>query len=221
MTNSNSQIIFHVSPRSNLGSVGVKKLQKSELAGNIYGLSKESTAVKLDRNGFRKLYQEVGDTGLIYLQVDDQKSKVPVLIDDVQYHPATSEVVHVVFRRVNLQEAITTAVQIELVGESDIPGTNVIQVLNELEVSALPTDLPESIEVDISELREVGDSITIADLKYDKSKVEIVFSGESDESAPVVLLQEQKEETEEEEPTDVAEVEVTEQKSEDNSDSQE
>lgn len=200
--------VFHVGSRSVIGTSAVKKLPKNKVAGNIYGVQKESTPIVVDYKGFTKLYEDEGDTGLVYLEIDENKTHIPALIDDVQAHSVTGNLQHVVFRRVNLKEKLSAAVPIELIGENNIPETNVVQVLNELEVEALPTDFPESFEVDISLLKEVGDSVTIADLKYDKSKVTIEFSGDMDETAPVVLLQEVKEEVEEE-PTEEATGEVT------------
>ena len=197
MTKTSNKTVFHVCIRPNTGTRAIKKLLKTELAGNIYGISEQSTAVTVDKNGLKKLYEAEGDTGLIYLQIDDQKKQVPVLIDEVQLHPVTGEPQHVVFRRVNLKETLTAEVPIELVGEVEAPGLTVVQVRNSLEVRALPTDFPESFEVDISALKEAGDAIIIADLSFDKSEVEIIFTGDMDETAPIVLLQEIVEEEEE------------------------
>jgi hypothetical protein len=84
----------------------------------------------------------------------------------------------------------------------------VLTVVDALEVSALPTDLPDKFEVDISALKDFGDTITIGDLKYDREKVEIQMTGEVNEESPVVLLQEVKEEVEPEEEASVEDVEV-------------
>jgi large subunit ribosomal protein L25 len=216
MNQINKKTVFHVGARLEIGSIAVKTLPKHKVAGNIYGVEKQSTPVVLDRSGFTKLYEAEGDTGLVYLEIDENKTHVPVLIDDVQVDSVTGVLQHVVFRRVNLKEKLSATVPIELIGENTIPETTVVQVLSELDVEALPTDFPDSFEVDISLLKEVGDSITIADLQYDKSKVTIEFSGDTDETAPVVLLQEVKEEVEEEveevaATDEVAPVETTEQ----------
>lgn len=209
MNEKTKKTLFHVRTRPGLGTSAVRKLSKTSVAGNIYGVQKDSTAILMDIKGFLRLHEEEGDTGLIYLEIDENKTQVPVLIDEVQTHPVSGSLQHVVFRRVNLKEKLSASVPIELVGENSVPESNVIQVLNELEVEALPTDFPESFQVDISLLKEIGDSITIADLEYDKSKVTIEFSGDMDETAPVVLLQEVKEEVEEE-PTEEAGEEATE-----------
>lgn len=209
MTKSNQKTIFHVRIRENLGSNAVRKLAANQLAGNIYGVTDKSTPVVVDRNGMKKLYEEEGDTGLIYLEIEGRKQQVPVLIDDVQLHPVSGDIQHVVFRRVNLTEKLEADVPVELVGEVEAPGLTVVQVRNELEVRALPTDFPESFEVDISGLKEAGDAVTIADLDFDKSMIEIIFSGDMDESAPLVLLQEiVEEEPEEPETEEVGEGEV-------------
>jgi hypothetical protein len=74
-----------------------------------------------------------------------------------------------------------------------------VVVKDEIEVEALPADLPEKFEIDVSLLTEVGQMVTYADLKYDRSKVTLVL-GEEGEEEPVVLVQEQREEEPEEEP---------------------
>lgn len=203
MTSKNDKTIFKVSSRSMLGKA-VSRLRSSQLApANIYGLKKPSQPVEVDVVGLTKLYEQEGDTGLIFLQIDNQPDMEPVLIDEVQTHPVSGEVLHVAFRRVNLKKKILAEVPVELVGEADVPGTTVVLVRDSLEVRALPADFPENFEVDVSILDEVGKSISIADLKFDRSKVELVLSGDVDESSPIAILQEVKEEPEEEPEEDV------------------
>lgn len=205
---SNDKIIFHVKTREIEGKKVSQLRNAGSLPGNVYGLSEDSQAVVVDQKIFAKLYAEEGDTGLIYLNIDESKKQIPVLIDEVDYHPVTGALVHAVFRRVNLAEKIEAEVPIELVGENDVPGSMVLTVRDSLEVMALPAEIPEKFTVDISTLKEFGDTITIADLDIDLSKVEVVITGDMDMSDPVVLLQEVKEEVEEE-VAEPEEVEIT------------
>jgi large subunit ribosomal protein L25 len=204
MTRDNQKTLFHVRSRDVKGKKTSQLRKNGLVPANIYGPSGTSQSIEVPTTPFIKLYEKEGDTGLIYLTIDDSKKQVPTLVDEVQYNSVSRQLLHVTFRQVSLTEKIEAEVPIQLVGESKVPGTTVVQTQDSLEVSALPTDLPESFEVDISTLLEVGQSITIADLDYDRSQVEIVFVGDMDETSPVVLLQEVKEEVEEEPETDEA-----------------
>lgn len=195
----NEKTIFHIKNRDVVGKKVSQLRAEGLLPANIYGLGEASQPVMVGIKDFNKLYEEEGDTGLIYLNLEGEKKQIPVLIDEVDYHAVTGEVLHAVFRRVNLSEKITAEVPIELVGENDVPGATVVAVRDMLEVSALPAELPENFEVDIANLKEIGDAIAIKDLMIDKEKVEIVFTGDMDEESPLVILQEVKEEAEPEE----------------------
>lgn len=213
--------IFHVKKRETLGKKVSRLREKSLLPGNVFGLGLDSQPVEVDSYAFQKLYDEEGDTGLIYLNIEGDAKETPVLIDEVSYHSVSGQALHASFRRVNLSEKITADVPLKLVGENNVPGTMVLLVHDTLEVSALPAELPEDFEVNVEELKEVGDFIAIKDLVIDGDKVEIVMSGDMSEDTQLVILQEIKEEVEPEE-TSVDDVEVAgEEKKEDGGDSSE
>jgi large subunit ribosomal protein L25 len=144
------------------------------LPGNVYGKKVKSQSVQVNKKEFETIYNEVGETGLISLKL--KKEELPVLVSNVQKHPITDEFIHVDFRQVDLKTKVTAEVPIEVIGESPAEkqaiGT-VVQYLNEVEVEALPTDLPEKFEVDTSNLAEVDQAIYVKDLKVDVTKIEI------------------------------------------------
>ena len=199
------KIVFSVASREIKGKSVTQLRRQNQLPANVFGLNKESESIQVDRTLFDKLYSEQGDTGLIYLQIGDKKRQTPVLIDEVQTHPVTGKTVHAAFKRVDLTEKVSAEVPVELVGEFDVDDANLLTIISEIEVEALPEDLPDRFEIDISTLTEVGQSVTIADLKYDTEKVTIVLGEDEDPSEmPVVLVQGQQEEVEEEpEPVEV------------------
>ena len=153
----------------------VKKLRREGiLPANLYGKKVKSQALELPTNDFLKIYDQVGETGLVDLKINSQTK--PVLIHNLQVHPVTDEPLHVDFHQVSLKEKTTADVPIEIRG--DAPAVEqkkgiLIQPLDEVEVEALPADLPEKFVVDISKLEEVDQAITVGDLDYDKKKVEI------------------------------------------------
>ncbi|MEK7061355.1 MAG: 50S ribosomal protein L25 [Patescibacteria group bacterium] len=147
----------------------VKLLRKEGvLPANIYGKKIKSESVQVDLKDFLAVYKKVGDTGLLYI------NERPVLVANVQKNPVSDSLLHVDFHQVDLKEKVEAKVSVELVGESPAEkqsiGT-VVQYLNEIEVEALPTDLPDKFEIDISELTEVDQVVHVKDLPYDKSKI--------------------------------------------------
>jgi large subunit ribosomal protein L25 len=153
----------------------VKRLRaEGELPANIYGRKVKSLAVKIPYDKFEKVYKEEGETGLIEINIG--KTKRPVLVHNVQTDPVTDKFIHVDFLQVDLKQKVTADVPVEIVGESPAEKQGlgvVVQQIDEIEVEALPTDLPERFEVDISNLEEVDSAVYVKDLKVDKKKVEI------------------------------------------------
>jgi large subunit ribosomal protein L25 len=153
----------------------VKTLRKEGvLPANIYGKKVKSLAIQVPLNEFEKIYKEAGETGIIELAVDS--SKKPVLINNVQMNPVTDVPIHVDFLQVDLKEKVTAEVPIDFIGESPAEKSGlgtVVQHMNEVEVEALPTNLPEKFEVDLSKLTEVDKTILVKDLDVDTKKVEI------------------------------------------------
>lgn len=145
----------------------VKKLRKQDIfPGNIYGKAIKSLAVQVPYKDFEVVYKETGETGLVDLQVDGEIR--PVLIHNVQKDHITKIPLHTDFYQVNLKEKVKTMVPVETIGEPKAVADKlgiVMQTLNEIEVEALPADLPEKIEVNIEHLANVGDQMAVSDLK--------------------------------------------------------
>jgi large subunit ribosomal protein L25 len=165
----------------------VKRLRlQGLLPGNVYGKGVKSHAVQVDKKDFEKVYGDVGETGLITLQIGSIEH--PVLVSNLQKHPVSDEPIHVDFRQVDLKTKVTANIPVEVFGEAPAEkqgvGT-VVQYINQVEVEALPTDLIEKFEVDTSELAQVDQAIYVKDLKYDKSKLEVV----TDENEIIVKVE--------------------------------
>lgn len=163
-----------VQPRKVLGK-NVKKLRKEGfLPANIYGKDVKSTAVQVAFKDFEKIFKEAGETSLIDVELDGALR--PVLIHNVQHDHLTRLPLHADFYQVNLKEKVKTMVPIVIIGEPKAVADKLgvlMQPLSEIEVEALPADLPENIEAKVEHLAAVGDQVTIADLKA-PSGVEIL-----------------------------------------------
>ncbi len=158
----------------------VKNLRKEGLVpANVYGKKVESVSLQILEKAFKDIYKEVGETGLVTLEVG--KEEKPVLVHSIQVNAKTGDILHVDFLQVDLKVKVTANVPVEVSGEPAAEkqgiGT-VVQYLNEVEVEALPADLIEKFEVDTTELAEVDQAIYVKDLKYDKSKIEVKTDGE-------------------------------------------
>lgn len=145
----------------------VKKLRREGiLPANIYGKDIKSLAVALPQKEFEKVFKEVGETGLVDVAVNGEVK--PALIHNVQVEPLSSRYLHADFYQVNLKEKIKAMVPVVSVGKAkavlDKVGI-ILQPVSEVEVEALPEDLPEKIEVNVEKLATLDEQITASDLK--------------------------------------------------------
>lgn len=174
----------------------VKSLRSAgELPGNVYGKGISSQAVAVEARAFKETLKTAGETGVVYLAIEGEEGPRPVLIHGVQAHPVTSSLTHIDFYQVNLKEKTTANVPVTLTGENNLEKIGeglILQTLSEIEVEALPTDIPHEFEVDVSRLTEVGQTFKVGDLQYDREKVEVKIGPE--ENILVMQTAEMKEE---------------------------
>lgn len=168
--------------RSLLGKK-VKNLRKSgKLPAHVFGKGLDSEVVAVETSDFLKTFHQAGETGLIDLKIGSEKVR-PVLVREVQYDAISGLPIHIDFYQVNLSVKVKVPVPLVLIGEQPesvhLGETIVLQTLNEVSVEALPTDLIEKIEVDISTLKNVDDAITLDQLTYDREKLTIQGEPES------------------------------------------
>ena len=141
------------------------------IPAHVFGKKTETEHVAVLARDFARVYDTAGESGLIDLKIGAEKVR-PVLIRDVQVDPVRGATLHVDFYQPNLEEKIEAAVNVwiplELTGEEpEVVHTGeavVIQPMNEVEVEALPAELPEKLVVDISKLKQIDDTVTISEL---------------------------------------------------------
>ncbi|MFA6602667.1 MAG: 50S ribosomal protein L25 [Candidatus Shapirobacteria bacterium] len=170
----------------------VKHLRKDGITpAGIYGNGYDSISISVNTRQLDKIYDEVGESGLVDLMLEG--TKIPVLFRNAQYHPVGGNLIHVDCFKVNLKEKIVATVPVELIGEAPIvkAGNILVPVASEIEVEALPADLPEKIEIDISNMETLEAMITAGDIKLDE-KVELKSSAD----LVIVKVEEPKEEEE-------------------------
>jgi large subunit ribosomal protein L25 len=166
-----------------------KQLRKQGIIpANIFGKKIKSLAIELEQAKLLDVMRQAGETGLIHLKIKGDDKVHPVLVSGYAQNPVSDEMLHVDFHEVDLKQKTTATVPLKAVGESEAVKSGMVLVMfkNELDVEALPTDLPDSIEVDISGLTEVGATILAKDLKFDRSKVTLTIEDEE----PIATIQE-------------------------------
>jgi len=159
-------------PRTQQGSGASRRLRNAgQTPGIIYGGSSEPVTVALDHNAlFHALKKEAFHSSILDLEVDGKVEKV--LLRDFQMHAFKQLVLHVDFQRVDQNQKIHVKVPLHFVNAETSPavklgGAVISHVINELDISCLPGDLPEFIEVDLSKV-EAGASVHLADIALPK-----------------------------------------------------
>jgi large subunit ribosomal protein L25 len=160
---------IEATPRKVIG----KKVKLLRLTGMVpaimYGAGVEPAVIQLVDREVDKLLSKAGGSTVIDLKIEKETHKV--LFRAVQRDPISLKLVHVDFLKVAMDVIIRAYVRIELVGEApavkDLGGV-LVTGMTEIEVEALPSDLIDRITVDLDVLREMDDSITVADLLFGK-----------------------------------------------------
>jgi large subunit ribosomal protein L25 len=151
-----------VTHRDPAGSRAARRLRRQgKVLGVLYGGGEEPVAFEVDARVLRQVLAHAG--AVLDLSVDGSSS-TPVVVKELARHPVTGATVHVDLLRVRLDQEIEATVVLELVGADDAPGVKeggvLEHVTRELTIEALPTDIPDSLQHDVSEL-QIGDTVTL------------------------------------------------------------
>jgi large subunit ribosomal protein L25 len=153
--------------RSLLGSK-VKRLRREGwVPGVIYGRNFKSVPLQFEKHDLRNVLSQVGGSQLINVKIDNAEEPEAALLRDVQRDVITGDLLHVDFYRVMMTETITTEIPLLTTGESPVSEQKegiLLHGISEIEVECLPGDLVDALEVDLSELTEVGQAILVEDL---------------------------------------------------------
>lgn len=146
------------------------------IPAELYGKEKDNISVMVSENEMEKLINRFGENALIkvFIDNDGKKENYTVLLKEIQRHPVRGTLSHIDFHQVSMTDKINTIVPVVLVGDS--PGVSeggiLQQLVRELDIRCLPTDIPGSIELDISNLN-IGDSLSVSDVNISE-EIEIV-----------------------------------------------
>ena len=189
--------------RQGVGKGAARAERRSgRVPGVLYGHGEESVSVSVDALELNRLIQSISvENTIVDLEVKGEKDPFKVLIREVQRHPYRDDLLHIDFFHIAMGEEIHVEVPVILVG---VPigvkdkGGVIDHQLREIEINCLPANIPEKIEIDISEL-DIGNSIHVGDLKLPDLEIQT----DSDRSvvavlAPTVIVEPEEEEVEEE-----------------------
>jgi large subunit ribosomal protein L25 len=145
------------------GSRAARRLRRTgNVPGVVYGGGEDPVAFQVDSRTLRLALAHAG--AVLELAVDGAAG-TPVVVKEISRHPVTGYTLHIDLLRVRLDQAIQATVVLELTGADDAPGVKeggiLEQPTRELTVEALPTDIPDSLEHDVSEM-VIGDTLTLA-----------------------------------------------------------
>ena len=181
--------------RSEEGRGASRRIRRTgNVPGVIYGGDAAPSPITLDHNVlYHALRKEAFHSSILTINLD--KKPVQVLLRDVQMHPYKQQVLHVDFLRVDPKRKITMRVPLHFVNGDISPavkleGALINQIMNELEISCLPKDLPEYIEVDLSEMT-VGTTIHVSSLKLPQGVAAVASHGIDPTVASAAVVKEE------------------------------
>ena len=198
--------MFAIKAKKRDEGIKLDALRKSgEIPAVFYGAGKDTTSISVPMVEFKKVWREAGESSAIVVEMLDKN--IDVLIHEVQVDPVNGEPMHVDFLAIDMKKKIRVNVPLKFEGISEAVKSgigNLVKVMYEFEIEALPSDLPHSLVVDISKLKTLNDQIFVSDVKLPSGVVVI-----NELTEVVVSIVEQVEEKEEvAAPVDLSAIEV-------------
>ncbi len=184
----------------------IDDLRKSgRIPAVFYGAGQKTSSIILSTIEFKKIWREAGESSAIV--VSTPSGEINVIIHEVQVDPVTSEPIHVDFLAIDMKKKIKIKVSVVFEGISNAVKNgvgNLVKVLHEIEIEALPADLPHNLIADISKLETLEDSVLVSDIKLPAGVT--VVTNATDVVASIIAQVEEKEEVVA--PVDLSAIEV-------------
>jgi len=191
---------LEIEVRDKLGTGETRRLRKSgKVPAILYGGGKDPQSVMLEKDRLQlQMEQEAFYTSILTLNLNGETQAV--IVKDVQRHPAKRQVLHLDFQRILADEKISLNVPIHLLGQEEAVGVReqggeVAHLTTDVEVSCLPKDLPEYLEIDISDL-ELNQLLHLSDIKVPEG-VELTALAHDQDPAVVSINPPRREEEDE------------------------
>lgn len=179
-------------PREDMGKGASRRLRRTgKVPGIVYGAEKEAAAITLDHDDVaHHLEHEAFYSHILTLKLGKEKQKV--VLKDLQRHPFKPRILHIDLQRVSDTEKLTMRIPLHFINESKCiavkTGGGVIShIMTEIEVTCLPKDLPEYIEIDMAEV-VLNQTIHLGDLKLPQGVESYVIAHGGDSSSSVASV---------------------------------
>ncbi len=190
---STEDFVLNAASREDMGKGASRRLRRLEnlMPAIVYGDDKQPVNITvLHKDMVKHLENEAFYSHVITLNIGDQVETV--ILKDLQRHPAKPIVLHADFLRVSKTKSFTTKVPLHFINEESckavkLQGGTIAHNMTELEITCNATDLPEFIEVDLTDV-EVGQIVHISDLKLPKGVTSVALSHGADHDLPVVAV---------------------------------
>jgi large subunit ribosomal protein L25 len=186
------KIAIKAEMRKGQGTGASRRLRRADkVPGIVYGGGKDATVVELDHNDlYHKLKLEAFHASILDMSIDGKSEQV--LLRDVQMHAWKQNVLHVDFQRVSADKKLHMKVPLHFINAEIAPGVKlssgiVSHIINELDISCLPKDLPEFIEVDLKDLA-AGHSIHISNLTMPAGVESVALHRGDDQSVATIII---------------------------------
>ncbi len=156
-----------VETRQVLGKKVAQLRRQGYLPGNVFGNGLESVAVQAQAETVEKTLRTLGANEVVDLKIEGERTSRPVVLQKVQRHPLNSSLLHLDFYQVSLRQRMRADVPLVVIGESEGVKTYngvLLMAVESVSVEALPLDIPSRIEVDVSPLENLEDSLQVKDL---------------------------------------------------------
>jgi large subunit ribosomal protein L25 len=179
-------------PRPALGKGESRRLRRAgRMPGVLYGAGKDPVSISLETSRISKqMESEAFFSHILAVKVGGEEAQA--VVKDLQRDPATSQVLHVDLQRVSSSEELHMRVPLHFMNEEDSPGRRhggvISHLMVDVEIGCLPKDLPEYIEVDMSDM-DVGDSVHLSELIMPERVRLMALVHDPDNDQPVITVQ--------------------------------
>jgi large subunit ribosomal protein L25 len=176
-------LLVEVTPREAIGKNESRRMRRAgQIPAILYGAGKDPVPLTVDPSHIERiLHSEAGANSLFRLGLAGTEKQRFVMIKEYQVDPVNGELMHADFVRVKMDEVIEVSVPIRIVGEAvgvKVDGGILEHVSRSIELSCLPTDIPEHIDVDVTNLK-IGESIKVSDLQTTDEYTMLSDSGQT------------------------------------------
>lgn len=178
--------VLPVEPRQTFGKHTRALRRDGVVPGNIFGRG-TSQAIQINLDTFERMRAKHQTSGLLELQIHDGSQPVHAFVRALQVKPKTGHIVHISFERVSLTETMEVKVPLHLIGDAPVikihPGMMLL-LLEDIEIKALPGDVPDALNIDVSHITETDTILHVADIKL-PAGVSLLTNGDE----PIVKFQ--------------------------------